>query len=115
MEASAQGAHLRSAVAPETARLDVPRLERPARMATLGRSSGVLAHVTSLPGPGMVGDLGPSAHAWIEGLARARQGWWQILPLGPPGYGDSPYQCLSAFAGNPLLVSQELLLRDGLV
>src|SRR5262249_53450799 len=60
-------------------------------------------------------DLGPAAFAWVDALARARQGWWQILPLGPTGYGDSPYQCFSAFAGNPILISPELLARDGLL
>jgi len=79
------------------------------------RSSGILLHPTSLPGPYGIGDLGPPAYAWVEALARARQGWWQLLPLGPTGYGDSPYQCFSAFAGNANLVSPELLIRDGLL
>ena len=72
-------------------------------------------HVTSLPGPYGIGDLGPAAHAWVDWLARARQAWWQILPLGPPGAGDSPYQCFSAFAGNTNLVSPDALLKDGLI
>lgn len=79
------------------------------------RSAGILLHPTSLPGRFGVGDLGPAAHAWIDALARAQQGWWQVLPLAPTGYGDSPYACLSAFAGNPTLVSPDLLLRDGLL
>jgi len=79
------------------------------------RSSGILLHPTSLPGPYGIGDLGPGAHAWVEALARARQGWWQILPLGPTGYGDSPYQCFSAFAGNANLISPELLMQEGLL
>jgi 4-alpha-glucanotransferase len=79
------------------------------------RSAGILLHPTSLPGPYGIGDLGPSAYAWVAALARARQTWWQVLPLGPTGYGDSPYQSFSAFAGNPYLVSPELLLRDGLL
>jgi 4-alpha-glucanotransferase len=79
------------------------------------RSSGILLHPTSLPGPHGIGDLGPAAHAWVDALARARQSWWQVLPLGPTGYGDSPYQCFSAFAGNPNLVSPDLLVRDGLL
>lgn len=79
------------------------------------RSAGVLLHPTSLPGPYGIGDLGPAAFAFLDGLARARQKWWQILPLGPTGYGDSPYQCFSAFAGNPFLVSPELLAEEGLV
>src|SRR5262245_30845317 len=79
------------------------------------RSGGVLLHPTSLPGPYGVGDLGPAAHAWVEALARAGQSWWQVLPLGPPGFGDSPYQSYSAFAGNESLLSPELLARDGLL
>src|SRR5947208_10694344 len=80
-----------------------------------GRSAGLLLHPTSLPGPFGIGDLGPAAVAWIDALARAKQAWWQVLPLGPTGYGDSPYQSYSAFAGNPSLISPELLLRDGLL
>jgi 4-alpha-glucanotransferase len=79
------------------------------------RSAGLLLHPTSLPGPYGIGDLGPAAFAWVDALVRARQTWWQVLPLGPTGYGDSPYQCFSAFAGNPLQVSPELLRRDGLL
>src|SRR5437868_5579473 len=78
------------------------------------RSSGVLLHPTSLPGPFGIGDLGPVAHAWVETLARAKQSWWQVLPLGPTGYGDSPYQSPSTFAGNPNLISPELLAERGL-
>ena len=79
------------------------------------RAAGILLHPTSLPGPYGIGDLGPAAYAWVDDLARARQKWWQILPLGPTGYGDSPYQCFSAFAGNPYLVSPDFLARDGLI
>jgi 4-alpha-glucanotransferase len=79
------------------------------------RSAGLLLHPTSLPGPYGIGDLGPSAYAWVDALAQARQRWWQILPLGPTGYGDSPYQAFSAFAGNPLLVSPQYLREDGLI
>jgi 4-alpha-glucanotransferase len=79
------------------------------------RGSGVLLHPTSLPGRYGIGDLGPAAHAWLEALARGKQTWWQILPLGPTGYADSPYQSYSAFAGNPNLISPDLLLKDGLV
>ncbi len=79
------------------------------------RASGVLLHPTSLPGPFGIGDFGPAAYAWVDTLVRTRQTWWQVLPLGPTGYGDSPYQAFSAFAGNPYLVSPELLLRDGLL
>src|ERR671939_2145589 len=81
----------------------------------LTRASGVLLHPTSLPGPFGVGDLGPAAHAWIDTLAAAGQTWWQVLPVGPTGYGDSPYQSPSTFAGNPNLISPELLEHDRLV
>lgn len=81
----------------------------------LRRSSGVLLHPTSLPGPFGVGDLGPVAYRWVETLAAMKQTWWQILPLGPTGAGDSPYQSFSAFAGGIKLLSPELLERDGLV
>jgi 4-alpha-glucanotransferase len=79
------------------------------------RSAGVLLHPTSLPSPFGIGDLGPAAYAWVDALARAEQRWWQILPLGPTGYGDSPYQSFSSFAGNPLLLSPERLASDGLL
>ncbi len=75
----------------------------------------MLLHPTSLPGVYGIGDLGPPAHAWVDALAAARQTWWQVLPLGPTGYGDSPYQCLSAFAGNSYLVAPEPLLEEGLL
>ena len=64
------------------------------------RASGVLLHVTSLPSPYGIGDMGPAAFAWVDRLHEAGQSWWQALPLGPTGYGDSPYQALSSFAGN---------------
>jgi 4-alpha-glucanotransferase len=79
------------------------------------RSAGLLLHPTSLPGPYGIGDLGPAAFAWVDALVAARQTWWQVLPLGPTGYGDSPYQAFSAFAGNRYLISPELLVRDGLI
>ena len=69
------------------------------------RKSGLILHPTSLPGPFACGDIGPAAHAFVDFLADAGQSIWQVLPLGPTGYGDSPYQCFSAFAGQPLLVS----------
>ncbi len=77
------------------------------------RSSGILLHPTSLPGKYGIGDLGPQAFRWIDFLADARCGLWQVLPLGPTGYGDSPYQCFSSFAGNPILISPEVLLKEG--
>jgi 4-alpha-glucanotransferase len=79
------------------------------------RRCGVLLHPTSLPGRFAIGDLGPAAEAFVERLASAGQGVWQMLPLGPTGAGDSPYGTLSAFAGNPLLVSPERLNEDGLL
>jgi 4-alpha-glucanotransferase len=79
------------------------------------RTSGILLHPTSLPGRYGIGDLGREAHAFVAFLEASGQTVWQVLPLGPTGYGDSPYQCFSAFAGNPMLVSPELLARDGLV
>ena len=79
------------------------------------RASGLLLHATSLPSRYGIGDLGPSAFAWIDRLHEAGQSWWQALPLGPTGYGNSPYQCLSSFAGNGLLVSPDLLIEDGLL
>jgi 4-alpha-glucanotransferase len=76
------------------------------------RASGILLHPTSLPGPYGIGDLGPPAHAFVDWLASTGCSLWQVLPLGPTGYGDSPYQCFSAFAGNPYLISPDFLLRD---
>lgn len=82
---------------------------------TFNRASGVLLHPTSLPGPYGIGDIGPEAFKWIDFLASAGCSVWQVLPLGPTGYGDSPYQCFSAFAGNPFLVSPDVLLAEDLL
>lgn len=79
----------------------------------VSRVSGLLLHPTSLPGPCGIGDLGPDAYRFLDFLDAAGQRVWQVLPLGPTGYGDSPYQCFSAMAGNPLLVSPERLEQDG--
>jgi len=79
------------------------------------RGSGVLLHVASLPSPYGIGDVGPGALTWVDRLHDAGQGWWQALPLGPTGYGNSPYQSLSSFAGNELLVSPDSLIEDGLL
>ena len=79
------------------------------------RASGLLLHVTSLPSPYGIGDVGPGAVAWVDRLHQAGQRWWQALPLGPTGYGDSPYQPLSSFAGNGLLISPDWLIEDGLL
>jgi 4-alpha-glucanotransferase len=77
------------------------------------RMSGVLLHVTSLPSYGGVGDFGPAAYEFIDFLAASTQRLWQVLPLSPTGYGSSPYSALSAFAGNPILISLERLVADG--
>ena len=116
-------AHLDTIVA--EARAIVDRAMGFSRMSTRGasvppfppgyRASGVLLHVTSLPSPYGIGDLGPAAFAWVDRLHEAGQRWWQALPLGPTGYGDSPYQCLSSFAGNELLISPDGLIDDGLL
>jgi 4-alpha-glucanotransferase len=79
----------------------------------LPRASGILLHPTSLPGRHGVGDLGPVAHAFVDFLAGTGQTWWQMLPLGPVGYGGSPYQSPSSFAGNPLLISLDRLADRG--
>jgi len=79
------------------------------------RSSGSLLHPTSLPGPYGIGDLGAEALRFVDWLSLSGQQVWQVLPLGPTGYGDSPYQCFSAFAGNPYLVSPDRLVEDGLL
>ena len=81
----------------------------------LSRSSGVVLHPTSLPGPYGIGDLGPEAYRFARFVSSSGLGVWQVLPLGPTGFGDSPYQCFSAFAGNPLLISPDLLAQDGLL
>lgn len=77
------------------------------------RCSGILLHITSLPAAHGIGDLGPTAHDFVDFLAESRQTIWQVLPLSPTGYGDSPYQCFSAFAGNPLLVDLLDLQEQG--
>ena len=78
-------------------------------------ASGVLVHITSLPSPYGIGDLGPAAFTMIDRLHAAGQSWWQALPLGPTGYGNSPYQCLSSFAGNGLMISPDFLIDEGLL
>jgi 4-alpha-glucanotransferase len=79
------------------------------------RASGLLMHVTSLPSPYGIGDLGPAAFEWVDRLREAGQSWWQALPVGPTGYGNSPYQSLSSFASNGLLISPQFLIEDGLL
>jgi len=82
---------------------------------TFNRSSGILIHPTSFPGPYGIGDFGPQAYKFVDFLADTKCKLWQVLPLGPTGYGDSPYQCFSAFAGNPYLVSPDLLIEEKLL
>jgi 4-alpha-glucanotransferase len=82
---------------------------------TFKRSSGILLHPTSLPGPYGIGDIGPQAYRFIDWLSSAGSKLWQVLPLGPTGYGDSPYQNFSAFAGNPYLISPDELVAEGLL
>ncbi len=79
------------------------------------RASGLLLHVTSLPSPYGIGDLGSAAYSWVNRLRDAGQRWWQSLPLGPTGYGNSPYQSMSSFAGNAMLISPGSLILDGLL
>ena len=79
------------------------------------RASGLLLHVTSLPSSYGIGDLGSSAFSWVDRLHDAGQRWWQSLPLGPTGYGNSPYQAMSSFAGNAMLISPGCLISDGLL
>jgi len=81
----------------------------------LPRCSGILLHPTSLPGGYGVGDLGDDAYRFVDLLVAMRQQLWQVLPLGPTAYGDSPYQCFSTFAGNPILISPDRLLAEGLL
>jgi len=80
---------------------------------SFSRAAGILLHPTSLPSRGGIGDFGPAAYQFADSLASARQGLWQVLPLGPLGYGNSPYSSTSAFAGNPLLISLERLASRG--
>lgn len=79
------------------------------------RSSGILMHISSLPSPYGIGTLGRAAYEFADFLADAGQSYWQMLPLGPTGYGDSPYQCASTFAGNPYFIDLDLLIEDGLL
>lgn len=82
---------------------------------TVQRSAGILMHPTSLPSPYCIGDLGPAAYRFADFLNQAGARLWQVLPLGPTGYGESPYASLSTFAGNPYLISLEMLVQDGLL
>src|SRR5512144_722409 len=77
------------------------------------RATGILLHPSSLPARGGIGDFGPAAYEFVDFLSAAGQGLWQVLPLGPLGFGNSPYSSTSAFAGNPLLISLERLAERG--
>jgi 4-alpha-glucanotransferase len=88
---------------------------KPKTIMKFPRKSGILLHPTSLPGPYGMGEIGPSARQFIQTLQQAGQRYWQVLPLGPTGYADSPYQALSTFAGNPMLISFDDLMEDGLL
>ena len=79
------------------------------------RTSGILLPVSSLPGNYGIGGFSEEAYEFVDFLSGAGQSWWQILPLGPTGYGDSPYQSFSTFAGNPYYISLDDLVRDGLL
>ena len=79
----------------------------------ISRASGILLHPTSFPGPFGIGDLGPEAYRFVDFLESTGQSLWQMLPLGRTGYGNSPYMCFSAFAGNPLLISLDKLVEEG--
>ena len=79
------------------------------------RQSGILLPVTSLPSPYGIGTMGKAAYNWIDFLENAKQSYWQVLPLGPTSFKDSPYQTFSAFAGNPYLIDLDMLVEDGLL
>ena len=79
------------------------------------RKSGVLLHITSLPSPYGIGTMGAAARDFIDFLAEAGQSYWQILPIGPTGFGDSPYQSFSTRSGNPYLIDIDLLIKEGLL
>ncbi|MCX6997762.1 MAG: 4-alpha-glucanotransferase, partial [Kiritimatiellaeota bacterium] len=96
-------------------RLVLHRHLRPRLVLPSLRQSGILLHPTSLPGPYGIGELGAPAEALVRALRAMRQRLWQVLPLGPTGYGDSPYQSFSSFAGNPLLIGFHRLRDEGLL
>ena len=79
------------------------------------RESGILMHITSLPGPYGVGTMGKAAYSFVDFLKKAGQSYWQILPLTPTSYGDSPYQSCSTFAGNQYLIDLDMLVEEGLL
>ena len=81
----------------------------------LKRSSGILLPISSLPSPYGIGTLGKEAFSFIDFLKRSGQSWWQVLPIGPTSYGDSPYQSFSIFAGNPYFIDLDELVKEGLL
>ena len=93
----------------------LPKADSNAKEAYFMRASGIIMHITSLPSPHGIGTLGKEAREFADFLEKAGQKYWQILPLGPTGYGDSPYQSDSTFAGNPYLIDLEQLIEDGLL
>src|SRR5947208_1692035 len=95
--------------------LSIGTMERGGDSRGEARAAGILLHPTSLPGPHGIGDLGAGAYGFVDYLVAAGQTLWQVLPLGPTGFGDSPYAARSAFAGNPLLISLERVRDQGLL
>ena len=79
------------------------------------RKSGILMHITSLPNPYGIGTVGKCAYDFVDFLVEAGQSYWQILPLNPTGYGDSPYQSVSSFAGNHYMIDLDVLIQEGLL
>src|SRR3954447_1246790 len=100
---------------PDSAILRRPRRAEYCYEVKFPRCSGILLHLSSLPGGFGIGDLGPSAYEFADFLFDSGQQLWQVLPLNPTGYGDSPYQCFSAFAGNPMFISIDRLRGQGLL
>ena len=82
---------------------------------SLERGAGLLMPISSLPSPFGIGTLGAAAYEFVDWLKRARQKYWQVLPVGPTSYGDSPYQSFSAFAGNPYFIDLDILVKEGLL
>ena len=81
----------------------------------LERGAGLLMPIFSLPSPYGIGTFGKSAYEFVDMLKKARQKYWQVLPVGPTSYGDSPYQSFSAFAGNPYFIDHDILMEEGLL
>ena len=112
---STEGITLETGTQPEKITTGKKRGRKPAVKKVRTRYSGILVHPTSFPSPYGIGDLGPGAYEFIDFLEETDQHLWQVLPLGPTGYGDSPYQGFSAFAGQPLIISPDWLMDKGLL